>query len=267
VTGAARAMASAAAPAAQASTAAAAAAAAAARPWPYKMADLCRLSGMPRQAIHFYIQQGIVPPGHKTGRNTARYGEVHVERIRVVKELQAERFMPLKAIRAVLDGHDEAFTPAQRTLLVEVKQRLAGSLAKARDDGKRVDADGLLSQSGLDRRDLADMVGSGVIEVQRGPRGERFVSGDDVWAFELLGQVRRAGFTRKLGFDAKLLAIYAETVSSLVEQETRVLAERLDKLPPDRVAAMLEQAMPLVHQFFARFHAKKVRDFLVAIEE
>jgi DNA-binding transcriptional MerR regulator len=235
--------------------------------WPYKMADLSRLTGMPRQAIHFYIQQGLVPPGHKTGRNTARYGELHVERIRVVKELQAERFMPLKAIRAVLDGRDDEFTPAQRSLLVEVKQRLAGSLAKARDDGKRLDADLLLSQCGLDRKDLSDMVGTGVVEVQRGPRGERLVSTDDAWAFELLGQVRRAGFTRKLGFDAKLLRIYSDAVSALVEQETRVLADRLDKLPPERVAAMLEQAMPLVHQFFARYHAKKVRDFLVAIEE
>jgi DNA-binding transcriptional MerR regulator len=234
---------------------------------PYKMADLSRLTGMPRQAIHFYIQQGLVPPGQKTGRNTARYGEVHVERIRVVRELQAERFMPLKAIRAVLDGRDDEFTPAQRTLLLEVKQRLAGSLAKAREDGQRVDADALLAQSGLDRRDLSDMVSTGVVEVQRGPRGERVVSPDDVWAFELLGQVRRAGFTRKLGFDAKLLRIYSDAVASLVEQESHVLAERLDKLPPDKVAAMLEQAMPLVHQFFARFHAKKVRDFLVAIEE
>ena len=35
--------------------------------WPYKMRDLCRITGMPRQAIHFYIQQGLVPPGRKTG--------------------------------------------------------------------------------------------------------------------------------------------------------------------------------------------------------
>ena len=90
-------------------------------------------------------------------------------------------------------------------------------------------------------------------------------SADDVWAFELLGEVRRAGFTRKLGFDAKLFGIYEESVTSLVDRETRALAEKLSALPPDRVAAMLEQAMPLVHQFFARFHAKKVRDFFAAL--
>ncbi len=54
-------------------------------------------------------------------------------------------------------------------------------------------------------------------------------------------------------------------MSALVERETRVLAERLDKLPPEKLAPMLEQAMPLVHQFFARFHAKKVRDFFATL--
>lgn len=233
--------------------------------WPYKMADLCRLTGMPRQAIHFYIQQGLVPPGHKTGRNTARYGEQHVDRIRVVKELQADRFMPLKAIRAVLDGRDDEFSPAQRSLLVEVKERLASTLARAPDDDRRVDAEALLSRHGLDRKDLAELERAKVVAVERGPRGRRSVSADDAWAFELLGEVRRAGFTRKLGFDAKLFGIYEESVTALVDRETRVLAEKLSALPPDRVAAMLEQAMPLVHQFFARFHAKKVRDFFAAL--
>jgi DNA-binding transcriptional MerR regulator len=234
--------------------------------WPYKMADLSRLTGLPRQAIHFYIQQGLVPPGHKTGRNTARYGEIHVERIRVVKELQADRFMPLKAIRAILDGRDDAFTPAQRTLFIEVKQRLASTLARAPDDRTRVDAEALLARHGLDRKDLAELETAKVVTVERGLRGRRSVSPDDVWAFELLGEVRRAGFTRKLGFDSKLFGIYEQAVSSLVESETRALADKLDKLPPDRVAAMLEQAMPLVHQFFARFHAKKVRDFFAALD-
>lgn len=233
--------------------------------WPYKMADLSRLTGMPRHAVHFYIQQGLVPPGHKTGRNTARYGDAHVERIRVVKELQADRFMPLKAIRAVLDGRDDEFTPAQRTLLVEVKHRLASSLARDPEGDDRLDADALLVRYGLDRKDLTELETAGVVVIHRGARGKRFVSAGDAWAFEILGEVRRAGFSRKLGFDAKLFGIYQDAVTALVERETRVLAERLDKLPPDKVASMLEQAMPLVHQFFARYHAKKVRDFFATL--
>ena len=31
--------------------------------WCYRMKDLCEATGLPRQAIHFYIQQGLLPPG------------------------------------------------------------------------------------------------------------------------------------------------------------------------------------------------------------
>src|SRR5262249_53064748 len=153
----------------------------------------------------------------KTGRNTARYGEIHVERIRVVKRLQAERFMPLKAIRAVLDGQDDAFTPEQRAMLLDVKERLSQSLARSRDDVPRVAARALLSRHGLDRRDLDDLVRARLVEPTRGPRGKLLVSADDAWLFELWAAVRAAGFTRDLGFDARFLRIYERSVAALFE--------------------------------------------------
>ena len=233
--------------------------------WPYKMADLCRLTGMPRQAIHFYIHEGLVPPGRKTGRNNARYGELHLERIRTVRRLQNERFMPLKAIRAVFEGRDDAFTPEQQGTIGDVKRRLAGTLARPPDRERRIDARALLARHGLEPRDLDDLVRSRLVDVDRGPRGTLRVSTDDAWAFEMLGQVRRAGFAHDLGFDAKLLRVYERAVASLVDREWRAVSERLSSVPPESVAAMLEKAMPLVHEFFARYHAKKVRDFFAGM--
>jgi DNA-binding transcriptional MerR regulator len=240
-------------------------AARAAPDWSYKMADLCRLTGMPRQAVHFYIRQGLVPPGRKTGRNSARYGEVHIERIRIVRQLQSERFMPLKAIRAVLDGRDDAFTPEQLGFIVDVKRRLSSTLARPPDGRRRVDARALLARNGLDASDLDDLVRSQMIEFERSPRGTLRVASDDAWAFEMLRDVRRAGFTHDLGFDSKFLLLYERAVSSLVAREWRAMTDRLSSLPPEQVAVMLETAMPLVHEFFARYHAKKVRDFFAAM--
>jgi DNA-binding transcriptional MerR regulator len=232
--------------------------------WPYKMADLSKLTGMPRQAIHFYIHEGLVPRGHKTGRNSARYGEEHLERIRIVKRLQSERFLPLKAIRAVLDGRDDAFTPEQLGTITDVKRRLASTLGRPRSAAPRLDVRALLEHNGLSARDLDDLVRSRVVDIERGPRGAMRVSADEAWAFEMLGEVRRAGFAHELGFDAKLLRVYERAVASLVETEWQAVAERLSGLPPEAVAAMIEKAMPLVHEFFARYHAKKVRDFFAS---
>ena len=227
----------------------------------YKMKDLCELTGLPRQAIHFYIHEGLVPEGEKTGKNMAFYGEHHVTRIKLIRQLQEERFLPLKAIRAVLEEKDEgAFTPAQRRLLGEVKQRLAPTLvdAPARDT---VDVKPILLKSGVDKRELDEMVEVGLIALTRGPKGKLLVAKDDVWLIELWGEVRSAGFTRELGFTPSVFAIFEEAISTMFKKETSVLADRLSHLPADRIAPMVERILPLIHTFLVRYHETKVRAF------
>jgi DNA-binding transcriptional MerR regulator len=99
------------------------------------MRDLCQATGLERQTIHFYIQEGLLPEGKKTGRNMAYYGEDHLERLRLIKKLQEERFLPLRAIRAVLGGKSGGFSKEQRKLLADVKTAAARCAAGARPRG------------------------------------------------------------------------------------------------------------------------------------
>lgn len=240
-------------------------------PLPYKMKDLCALTGLPRQAIHFYIHEGLVPEGEKTGRNMAFYGDAHVARIRLIRRLQEERFLPLKAIRAVLEEEDGAFSAPQRRMLSELKQRLAPALAGGRVERGApgevpwVDARPLLAEAGLDRRDLTEMSRAGLLAVRRGPKGQLRIARDDAWMITLFGEVRALGFTRELGFSAEVLGIFEEAVSRLFEREKALLLERLSHLPPDRVAAMVERILPLVTTFLVRYHETKVREFFVSV--
>jgi DNA-binding transcriptional MerR regulator len=228
----------------------------------YKMKDLCRLTGLPRQAIHFYIQKGLVPEGKKTGRNMAWYGQQHLERIRLIRQLQDERFLPLKAIKAVLDQNDEPFTPAQRRLLGEIKQRLAPSLNLGTDAPREtVDVLPLGEKYGLDTRDLDDAVEAGLLAVSHAVPGKALIARDDVWMVELLAGVRAAGFTRELGFGVELLTAFEESITQLFYRETDLLTKRLSHLPGEQVAAMVEAALPLVHTFLVRYHETKVRNF------
>ena len=105
----------------------------------YKMKDLCRETGLERQAIHFYISEGLLPPGEKTGRNMAWYSDEHLERLHLIKKLQHERFLPLKAIRAVIDGREDTFPPAQQKFLEAMKVNLGPSLAP--ESGRRASID------------------------------------------------------------------------------------------------------------------------------
>lgn len=227
----------------------------------YRMKDLCELTGLPRQVIHFYIQQGLVPEGQKTGPNMAYYGEEHLERIRLVRKLQHERFLPLKAIRAVLGGKDEKLSPAQRAFVHEVKSRLGGALAPHAGNRETVDAKEMMLKAGVDRRDFDDLCDLGILATVPGKRGKTFIAKDDVWILEHCAEVRKAGFTRARGFGAEIIGIFEEAISQMFEKETELFTERLSSFPPEEAAAMVERARPLIHGFLVRYHDMKVRNY------
>ena len=234
--------------------------------WPYKMKDLCDLTGVDAPTIHFYIQQGLLPEGHKTGRNMAYYAPQHVERVRLIRQLQHERFLPLKAIRAMLDERDDVFSPTQRRLLEEVKDRLHGTLA-ARPSvvNDAVSAREVLERLGLEQRDLDDMVQTGVIGTIKDAKRRTLIARDDVWMLESFAAMRAIGFTRDLGFTAADMALYDEGIAALFSREAAMLASRLAHLPPDRVAAMVERALPTVNAMLAKAHTARVRNFFATL--
>src|SRR5437868_2564619 len=85
-----------------------------------RMGELAEASGVPAPTIKHYLREGLLPEPLKTSRNMAYYPVEFVERIRLIKRLQEERFMPLKAIRAVLDegpGRAEAMLELEDQIL------------------------------------------------------------------------------------------------------------------------------------------------------
>jgi DNA-binding transcriptional MerR regulator len=242
---------------------AAAAPAEPAAPARYRMRDLCELTGLSRQAIHFYIQQGLVPEGAKTGRNMAWYGPAHVERLRLIRRLQEERYLPLKAIRALFAGETADLAPAQRALLAEVGARLDGTIgAGARPE--MVDAAAACARAGVQLDELRRMAAHGLVAV-RDDGGALEVSSDAVWLLELWGQLRAAGFTAERGFDVPELQIYEEAVTGLFQREVEIAAGRLERIPAEDAAAMLERGLPILHAIFVYFHTAAVRNFFAAL--
>jgi len=232
---------------------------------PYRMRDLCRLTGLERQVVHFYIKEGLLPEGHKTGRNMAFYGEEHLERLRTIKRLQEEHFLPLRAIRAVFEARADTFTPAQERMLLAIKSELAGTLAPPDIQEAAVDLDALLARVGLPREDCDDLVKLGFLVVVRDAEGREQVAASDVWMIESQAEFRRLGFTRELGFGASDMVIYEEALSKLVMTEAERLTARLGHLPPTEVATMLRTALPTLERFIVRHHAAKIRNFFAAL--
>ncbi|GAB4339240.1 MAG: hypothetical protein Kow0099_14050 [Candidatus Abyssubacteria bacterium] len=66
--------------------------------------ELARRAGVSAATIKHYVNEGLLPRPLKTGKTMAYYDESCVERIRLIKKLQRERFLPLDVIRRLLDS-------------------------------------------------------------------------------------------------------------------------------------------------------------------
>jgi DNA-binding transcriptional MerR regulator len=73
----------------------------------YRLRELARLGGVEPRTIRSYIQQAVIPGPDQRGRN-ARYGPVHLDRLRAVAYLRNQRGLSLPAIRGLLPSLSEA---------------------------------------------------------------------------------------------------------------------------------------------------------------
>ena len=161
------------------------------------MRDLEKASGVGRETIRFYIREGLLPEPDKTSPNSARYTDVHVARLKAIKRLQEERFLPLAVIRTLLEADD-----GDRWLLPEVFPTLDALLAQRLEDGgpARVGFDGL----GLpphSREHLDDLM------IPLAEDGT--VTARDAAILRTVQRLDDIGFTPELGFDGGQMRLRA----------------------------------------------------------
>ena len=68
------------------------------------MAELAMRSGVSRETIHFYLREGLLPRPRKAGRTVAYYDEDHLSRLKLIRTLREEKYLPLAVIRRLLDS-------------------------------------------------------------------------------------------------------------------------------------------------------------------
>ncbi len=71
----------------------------------YTIGELAEMSGVTPRTVRYYVSQGILPPGTKSGHQSL-YADEHVELIHEIKRLQ-DQYLPLKVIRRMLAGDED----------------------------------------------------------------------------------------------------------------------------------------------------------------
>jgi DNA-binding transcriptional MerR regulator len=181
----------------------------------------------------------------KTSRNMAYYPPEFVERIRLIKQLQEERFMPLRAIKSVLDTD-----PERARALVELEDRIL-ELALA-GERTRTSVAEVRERYGVPREVLDRLA-----ELEVLSPNSRGYSPSDVKIIEAISRFRAGGYDEEIGFTVYDTLRYKSALEDLVRQEVEVLMDRLaGEMDPDRVVEMIEAGAQPLQDLIAALHTK-----------
>jgi DNA-binding transcriptional MerR regulator len=214
-----------------------------------KMSELAEASGVSAGTIKHYLREGLLGGANevvRTSRNMAYYPPEYVDRIRLIKRLQEERFMPLRLIRDVLEEDPDrarALIDAEDRILERALQRREGERVSAAEVRRRYD----LPQNVLDRlEELAVLTPT-----------SRGYDADDVQIIEAMVRFRAGGYDEALGFTVYDTLRYREALQPLVEEEVRTLLDRLaGEVDPDRAAEIIASGAEPLRELVGAMHSK-----------
>jgi DNA-binding transcriptional MerR regulator len=210
-----------------------------------RMRELAAASGVPAPTIKHYLREGLLPEPVKTSRNMAYYPPEFVDRIKLIKRLQEERFLPLKAIKNVLDED-----PNRAEAMLELgDQILDRALAGERS---RTSAAEVRKRYGVPKEVLDRLAELDVLTPN-----SRGYSPSDVTIIEAISRFRAGGYDEQIGFTVYDTLRYKAALEELVRQEVDVVMDRLaGEVPPERVVEMLDSGAQPLKDLIAALHTK-----------
>jgi DNA-binding transcriptional MerR regulator len=214
-----------------------------------KMSELAERSGVSAATIKHYLREGLLGADDevlRTSRNMAYYPPEFVDRVRLIKRLQEERFMPLRVIRELL-GKD----PARAARLIELEDRILERAIAARETDRvsrtKVRETYDVPQNVLDR--LEEL---GVLTPNA-----RGYDADDVQIIEAISRFRAGGYEQAIGFTVYDTLRYRQALEPLVEEEVRVLLDRLaGKVEVDRAVEIISSGAEPLRELVGAMHSK-----------
>jgi DNA-binding transcriptional MerR regulator len=178
----------------------------------------------------------------------AWYAPELVERVKLIKRLQEERFMPLRLIRGVIDGDPERIRS-----LVELEDRILEHAAAAQD-GERMSA-----AEAQRRFDLPPNVLQRLAELEVLSPTSRGYDADDVAIMKAISRFRAGGYDDALGFTVYDTLRYREALAPLVEEEVRTLLDRLaGEVEPERAVEIIASGAEPLRELVGAMHSKQL---------
>ena len=214
-----------------------------------RMRDLEKASGVGRETIRYYIREGLLPEPDRASRNSAFYSDDHVQRLRAIKRLQEERFLPLAVIRTLLEAEG-----GDRWLAADAFPMLDAMLAARLGDGAaRVPVTTLATQLSGGSTAIAELRDIGMISID----ADGTVTARDAAIAHAVDDLAEIGFTGELGFVGQQMRFYLDFIEWVTNQEMRLCLERTaGHVGEARALDMAERGVSAVNELLTQLRTR-----------
>ncbi|MGB1582424.1 MAG: MerR family transcriptional regulator [Solirubrobacterales bacterium] len=214
------------------------------------MSALAEASGVSAATIKHYLREGLLPEPLKTSRNMAWYSPEYVDRIKLIKRLQEERYLPLHVIKRILENEPDR---------VEERLELGDTLlarSKQLAQGKGITHNQAVKKLGLPEDVLTGFERIGAIEPIKTKAGVRY-NQPDAEFLSAIAEFRESGYGEALGFTIYDALIYMRHLEALARDEVDVISEKLPgRLSADEAADLIERGHGPMRDLLSAMHVK-----------
>jgi len=220
-----------------------------------RISEVSKITGVSLPTIHYYAREGLLFPSIKTARNMAYYSPDCIDDIRLIKELQSKRFLPLSAIKLIMNARREG---QDTDHLIEMQSFLDDIFHPIEAEGYNgLTFNELIAASGLSTTDLKSLEALGLLMPAETAQGRFY---DDI-------DVRIAQIVRELaefGLEPADLSVYRQYVEA-IRIEAKTIHAKIhathgtDKVPLTRLGNVLNRlksylANKIYRQLFLEEH-------------
>ena len=217
-----------------------------------KLRDLIQITGIPKQTIHYYLQQGLLPKPRKIGKNLSEYDQRHVDRMRLIKDLQEDYFLPLSVIKKILkkygrEAESRAMLKIRREYFRPLNQLLAGEIKGE---------DAFLEETGLRRERLHQYEQWGLISPEI-INDQKVYSHDDQIIGKVIDEWRKIGMTAEKGFEPDTVWTNMKVFKDIVQSHSEYFFSTASRTMKNKeTMEMAKLALEITALFYYHLYRK-----------
>ena len=230
-----------------------------------KIGELIKRTGVTRATVHHYVREGLLPEPVKTSRNMALYDANCVERVMLIKGLQAQTRRSLAEVKTLLEDaadHD-GIRHLQSMLELEALRTQSSPLCPD-SNRQHLTVKQLSERTGFTVREIEEFSALGLVNILTKGR-RRVVRPADVAVADALAALAAAGFDDEHGFRPKHAVIYLDSLRSLLHKEVALFLEKTGPdTDPEDLVKKAELAIERVSPLLLALRRKLIGELIAA---